>query len=71
MADQMKRKGITVDIKLLEKELGNEVVLISVRKATAKGVEEVKKAIVKTYNSAKAFPFGKEFNKAQFNHRAS
>jgi ferrous iron transport protein B len=52
----MKRKGITVDIKLLEKELGNEVVLISVRKATAKGVEEVKKAIVKTYNSAKAFP---------------
>jgi len=56
MADQMKRKGITVDIKLLEKELGNEVVLISVRKATAKGVEEVKKAIVKTYNSAKAFP---------------
>ena len=56
MADQMKRKGITVDIKLLEKELGNEVVLISVRKATAKGVEEVKKAIVKSYNSAKAFP---------------
>jgi len=56
MADQMKRKGITVDIKLLEKELGNEVVLISVRKATAKGVEEVKKAIVKTYNTAKAFP---------------
>ena len=56
MADQMKRKGITVDIKLLEKELGNEVVLISVRKAAAKGVEEVKKAIVKTYNTAKAFP---------------
>jgi ferrous iron transport protein B len=56
MADQMKRKGITVDIKLLEKELGNEVVLISVRKATAKGIEEVKKAIVKTYNTAKAFP---------------
>jgi ferrous iron transport protein B len=56
MADQMKRKGITVDIKLLEKELGNEVVLISVRKAAAKGVEEVKKAIVKTYDTAKAFP---------------
>ena len=56
MADQMKRKGITVDIKLLEKELGNEVVLISVRKATAKGVEDVKKAIVKTYDTAKAFP---------------
>jgi ferrous iron transport protein B len=56
MADQMKRKGITVDIKLLEKELGNEVVLISVRKDSGKGVEEVKKAIVKSYNSAKAFP---------------
>ena len=56
MADQMKRKGITVDIKLLEKELGNEVVLISVRKDSGKGVEEVKRAIVKTYNSAKAFP---------------
>ena len=52
----MKRKGITVDIKLLEKELGNEVVLISVRKDSGKGVEEVKKAIVKSYNSAKAFP---------------
>ena len=63
MADQMKRKGITVDIKLLEKELGNEVVLISVRKATAKGVEEVKKAIVKTYNSAKAFPLCNVNNK--------
>ena len=59
----MKRKGITVDIKLLEKELGNEVVLISVRKATAKGVEEVKKAIVKTYNSAKAFPLCNVNNK--------
>ena len=63
MADQMKRKGITVDITLLEKELGNEVVLISVRKATAKGVEEVKKAIVKTYNSAKAFPLCNVNNK--------
>lgn len=63
MADQMKRKGITVDIKLLEKELGNEVVLISVRKATAKGVEEVKKAIVKTYNTAKAFPLCNVNNK--------
>ncbi|MDA9584884.1 ferrous iron transport protein B [Flavobacteriaceae bacterium] len=56
MADQMKRKGITIDLKSLKKELSNEVVLISVRKSSAKGVEEVKKAIVKTYNSAKAFP---------------
>ena len=56
MADQMKRKGITVDIKLLEKELGNEVVLLSIRKDSGKGVEDVKKAIVKTYDTAKAFP---------------
>ena len=56
MADQMKRKGITIDLKLLKKELGNEVVLLSVRKDPDLGVEEVKKAIIKTYNSAKAFP---------------
>ncbi|MDC3318777.1 ferrous iron transport protein B [Flavobacteriaceae bacterium] len=56
MADQMKRKGITIDLKLLKKELSNEVVLLSVRKDPDIGVEEVKKAILKTYNSAKAFP---------------
>ena len=56
MADQMKRKGITIDLKLLKKELSNEVVLLSVRKDPEIAVEEVKKAIVKTYNSAKAFP---------------
>ena len=56
MADQMKRKGITIDLKLLKNELNNEVVLLSVRKDPEIGVEEVKKAIVKTYNSAKAFP---------------
>ena len=56
MADQMKRKGITVDLELLERELGNEVVLISVRKDKGKGVDELKKAILKTYDNAKAFP---------------
>jgi ferrous iron transport protein B len=56
MADQMKRKGITIDLKLLKKELGNEVVLLSVRKDPDLGIKEVKKAIIKTYNSAKAFP---------------
>ena len=56
MADQMKRKGITIDLKLLKKELSNEVILLSVRKDPEIGVEELKKAIVKTYNSAKAFP---------------
>jgi ferrous iron transport protein B len=56
MADQMKRKGITIDLKLLKNELNNEVVLLSVRKDPEIGIQEVKKAIVKTYNSAKAFP---------------
>jgi len=56
MADQMKRKGITIDLKLLKKELSNEVVLLSVRKDPDLGIKELKKAIIKTYNSAKAFP---------------
>ena len=50
MADQMKRKGITIDLKLLKKELSNEVVLLSVRKDPDLGIKEVKKAIIKTYN---------------------
>ena len=56
MADQMERKGISVNLELLAKELGNEVVLISIRKDKGKGVEKVKEAILKTYNNAKAFP---------------
>ena len=56
MADQMKRKGISIDLNLLKKELSNEVVLLSVRKNPEIGIEEIKKAIVKTYNSAKASP---------------
>ena len=56
MADQMERKGISVDLELLEKELGNEVVLMSVRKDKGKGLEQVKKAIVKTYDTAKSSP---------------
>ncbi|MFY0629045.1 MAG: ferrous iron transport protein B [Flavobacteriaceae bacterium] len=54
MADQMKRKGISLDVELLQKELGNEVVLASVRKD--KGIEKVKEAIVETYQKAKAAP---------------
>ena len=56
MADQMKRKGISIDLNLLKKELSNEVVLLSVRKNPEIGIEELKKAIVKTYDSAKASP---------------
>lgn len=54
MSDQMKRKGIELDLTVLEKELGNEVVLISVRKD--KGIDTVKNAIVNTYEKAKASP---------------
>ena len=54
MADQMKRKGISLDVELLQKELENEVVLVSVRKD--KGIEKVKEAIVEAYKKAKATP---------------
>jgi ferrous iron transport protein B len=54
MSDQMKRKGIELDLTVLEKELGNEVVLISVRKGI--GIGKVKEAILKTYKTAKASP---------------
>tara|TARA_B110000003_G_scaffold152808_3_gene153557 strand:+ start:28077 stop:30197 length:2121 start_codon:yes stop_codon:yes gene_type:complete len=63
MADQMKRKGITVDIELLEKELGNEVVLISVRRDKGEGIELLKKKIITTYENAKAFPLCNVNNK--------
>jgi len=54
MADQMKRKGITLKLDLLQEELGNEVVLVSVRKN--RGVESVKNAIVSSFEKAKSSP---------------
>ena len=54
MADQMKRKGITLKLDLLQEELGNEVVLVSVRKD--RGVESVKNAIVSSFEKAKSSP---------------
>lgn len=56
MADQMKRKGISINLQLLEEELGNEVLLVSIRKDKRAGVERVKKAIFDAYKNAKAFP---------------
>jgi ferrous iron transport protein B len=44
MADQMKRKGISLDIELLKKELNSEVLLISARKKM--GIDKLKKAIL-------------------------
>lgn len=43
MADQMERKGISLDLKLLEKELNTKVVLISAKKN--QGVDELKKVL--------------------------
>ena len=52
MADQMERKGISVDLAALQQELGNEVVLISVRKDS--NVKPVKDAIVASYEKGDA-----------------
>ena len=43
MADQMKRKGITIDIPELEKRLNTKIVLMSARKN--QGIDELKKCI--------------------------
>ena len=44
MADRMKRKGITLDIPLLEKKLKTKIALISARKN--QGIDELKKLIL-------------------------
>ncbi len=54
MVDQMVKKGISIDLTALEKELNTEVVLISARKN--QGIQEVKEAIIRCYVTAKASP---------------
>ena len=54
MVDQMNRKGITIDLSLLRKELNTEVILISARKN--EGIKEVKEAIIRCHVAAKASP---------------
>ncbi len=54
MVDQMTRKGISIDLSLLKKELNTEVVLISARKN--EGIKDVKEAIVRCHVAAKASP---------------
>jgi len=44
MADQMQRKGISIDIALLQKELETEVVLVSAR--SNQGLSDLKEAII-------------------------
>ncbi|SHM94993.1 ferrous iron transport protein B [Polaribacter sp. KT 15] len=54
MVDQMTKKGISIDLSALEKELNTEVVLISARKN--QGIEDVKAAIIRCHVAAKAAP---------------
>ncbi len=49
MADQMERKGISIDVNLLQKELETPVVLVSARKNI--GIDTVKNEIVKISTS--------------------
>jgi ferrous iron transport protein B len=44
MADRMERKGISLDVDLLEEHLKSQVVLVSARKNS--GIDELKKAII-------------------------
>ncbi|MDY8137046.1 ferrous iron transport protein B [Aquimarina sp. 2201CG5-10] len=48
MADRMSRKGISLDIPLLEKELNTKIALISARKG--EGIDELKK-LIESYSS--------------------
>ena len=54
MIDQMGKKGITVDLSLLKRELNTEVILISARKN--EGIDDVKSAIIRCHVAAKASP---------------
>jgi ferrous iron transport protein B len=54
MVDQMTKKGISIDLLLLTKELNTEVVLISARKN--EGIRDVKAAIIRCHVAAKASP---------------
>ena len=54
MVDQMHKKGISIDLSLLKKELNTEVILISARKN--EGIQEVKEAIIRCHVAAKASP---------------
>ena len=56
MADQMKRKGIHLDLELLKKELRCEVVLTSIRKDKKESEELMKKAIIQTFKSPNTNP---------------
>ncbi|SNR26382.1 ferrous iron transport protein B [Maribacter sedimenticola] len=52
MADRMSRKGISIDIELLEKKLNSKIALVSTRKGT--GIETLKVLIADYKNLSKA-----------------
>ncbi|APQ17562.1 ferrous iron transport protein B [Maribacter hydrothermalis] len=52
MADRMSRKGITIDIDLLEKKLNSKIALVSTRKAT--GIERLRELIADYKNLSNA-----------------
>lgn len=52
MQDQLERKGISIDLDALSKEIGNEVVLVSARKDS--NVQSVKDAIVRCHEKGEA-----------------
>jgi len=54
MADQLDRKGISIDVETLQKELKTETILISARKNG--GIDKVKTAIVNCVEISKAHP---------------
>ncbi len=54
MSDQMKRKGISINLSELEKELDTEIILMSARKN--EGIDNVKEAIVRCHVAAKTSP---------------
>jgi len=54
MADQLDRKGISIDVETLKKELKTETILISARKNL--GIEEVKNAITHYAKSSNTHP---------------
>ncbi|SDW22652.1 ferrous iron transport protein B [Lutibacter oricola] len=60
MVDQMKRKGINIDIEQLEEKLNTKIVLASARKKI--GIEELKEAIL-NYKSLSKTPVGNISNK--------
>ncbi len=44
MSDQMKRKGISLEVEQLQQQLGNQVILTSIRQG--EGIAELKEALV-------------------------